>query len=131
MEQKQQRHRATAHPLFADVDSEGVQAATRRLFDASILLEDSEFRDFVSALCKLSSEMVSMQSGVGVGASVGTGEGVLDAEEDYISRASMSATNFVASHTEQFSRGGLVRISDDGTGIWHRHSRPDTSSTTC
>jgi len=34
VEQQQQRHQAAAHPLLADVDSESVQAAIRRLFDA-------------------------------------------------------------------------------------------------
>ena len=72
MEQQQQR-RAAVHPLFADVDSEGVQAAIQRLIDASILLEDSRFRDFVVILCKLSWEIVSMRSGVDVGADAGTG----------------------------------------------------------
>jgi hypothetical protein len=57
VEQQQQGHQAAAaHPLFADVDSESVQAAIQRLFDASITLEDSAFRDFVGALCKLSSK---------------------------------------------------------------------------
>jgi hypothetical protein len=54
MEQQQQRHRAAAHPLLADIDPEGVQAAIQGLFDASIMLEDSAFRNFVGALCKLS-----------------------------------------------------------------------------
>ena len=48
-----QRHQAATHPLLANVDSESVQAAIRRLFDASIMLEDSVFRDFVGASCKL------------------------------------------------------------------------------
>ena len=52
-QQQQQRHQTAAHPLLADVDSESVQAAIQRLFDASILLEDSAFRHFVSALRKL------------------------------------------------------------------------------
>jgi hypothetical protein len=38
------------------------------------MLEDSAFRDFVGTFCKLSLEMVSMQSGVDVGAGAGTGE---------------------------------------------------------
>ncbi|KAG1726836.1 hypothetical protein EDB19DRAFT_1897612 [Suillus lakei] len=50
------------HPLLVDIDSESVLAAVQRLFDASKNLEDSAFQDFVTALCKLSSEMVGMQS---------------------------------------------------------------------
>ncbi|KAG1769044.1 hypothetical protein EV702DRAFT_707206 [Suillus placidus] len=50
------------HPLLMDIDSESVLAAVQRLFDASKNLEDSAFQDFVTALCKLSSEMVEMQS---------------------------------------------------------------------
>lgn len=50
------------HPLLMDIDPESVLAAVQRLFDASKNLEDSAFQYFVTALCKLSSEMVGMQS---------------------------------------------------------------------
>ncbi|KAH7925996.1 hypothetical protein BV22DRAFT_1111998 [Leucogyrophana mollusca] len=50
------------HPLLQDIDSESVQAAIQRLFEASKNLEDSAFQDFINALCKLSSEMVGMQT---------------------------------------------------------------------
>jgi hypothetical protein len=50
------------HPLLMHIDSESMLAAVQRLFDASKNLEDSAFQDFVTALCKLSSEMVRMQS---------------------------------------------------------------------
>lgn len=50
------------HPLLADVDPDNVQLAIQRLFDASKNLEDTAFQDFVNALCKLSSEMIGMQS---------------------------------------------------------------------
>jgi hypothetical protein len=50
------------HPLLMHIESESVRAAVQRLFDASKNLEDSAFQDFVTALCKLSSEMVGMQS---------------------------------------------------------------------
>ena len=50
------------HPLLADVDPDSVQLAIQRLFEASKNLEDSAFQDFVNALCKLSSEMIGMQS---------------------------------------------------------------------
>jgi hypothetical protein len=112
MEQQQQWHQAAAHPLLADVDSKSVQAAIQRLLDASIMLEGSVFRDFVSALCKLSSKTVNMPNGVNVGAGAGTGEGVLDVEEDNIPSASTSATGLVTPRTEQFSRRrvGGIRI---------------------
>jgi len=42
-----------------------VQNTIQRLFDASKNLEGSAFQDFVNALCRLSSEMVGMQSDVG------------------------------------------------------------------
>lgn len=105
-QQQQQRNQAAAHPLLADVDSESVQAAIQRLFDASVMLEDSAFHDFVGALCKLSCEMVSMQSGVDVGPAANTGEGSLglDLEEDNIPSASTSATSLVTPRTERFSR---------------------------
>lgn len=97
----QQLRQQAVHPLLVDLDSESVQAAIQRLFDASVMLEDSAFHDFIGALCKLSSEMVSMQSGVGVGSSIG--EGGLDAEDD-IPSASTSATSLVTPRTERFSR---------------------------
>lgn len=53
------------HPLLTDLDVDSVQNAIQRLFDASKNLEDSAFKDFVNALCKLSSEMVGMQSDSG------------------------------------------------------------------
>ncbi|KAF8639344.1 hypothetical protein AX17_001563 [Amanita inopinata Kibby_2008] len=56
---------APRHPLLSDLDPETLQAAVQRLFDASKNLEDLAFKDFVNALCKLSFEMVSMQSEFG------------------------------------------------------------------
>lgn len=50
------------HPLLMDLDPESIQLAIQRLFDASKNLEDTAFRDFVNALCRLSSEMVGMQA---------------------------------------------------------------------
>ncbi|PPR04311.1 hypothetical protein CVT24_013384 [Panaeolus cyanescens] len=50
------------HPLLSDLDVEIMQAAIQRLFDSSKNLEDEAFRDFVNALCKLSAEMVGMQT---------------------------------------------------------------------
>ncbi|KAF9484605.1 hypothetical protein BDN70DRAFT_825412 [Pholiota conissans] len=50
------------HPLLLDLDVETMQLAVQRLFDSSKNLEDSAFKDFVDALCKLSSEMVGMQT---------------------------------------------------------------------
>lgn len=51
------------HPLLTELDFDSVQNAIQRLFDMSKNLEDDAFRHFVNALCKLSSEMVVMQSG--------------------------------------------------------------------
>lgn len=51
------------HPMLADLDSEALQAAIQKLFDASKNMDDGAFSDFVRALCKLSSVMVGMQSG--------------------------------------------------------------------
>jgi len=86
---------------------DSVQAAIQRLFDASVILEDSAFHDLIGALCKLSLEMVSMQSGTDVGSGAGAGaagEGTLDAEDDIIPSASTSATSLVTPRTELFSR---------------------------
>jgi hypothetical protein len=56
VERQQQRNRAAAYPLLADI---GPGAAIQGLFDASIMLEDSAFRDFVGAFCKLGSRWTS------------------------------------------------------------------------
>jgi hypothetical protein len=50
------------HPLLTDLDSDTMLQSIQRLFDASKNLEDSAFKDFVEALCRLSLEMVGMQS---------------------------------------------------------------------
>ncbi|KAH6905130.1 hypothetical protein BKA70DRAFT_1293490 [Coprinopsis sp. MPI-PUGE-AT-0042] len=50
------------HPLLSDLDVETTLTAIQRLFDASKNLDDPSFKDFLEALCKLSSEMVGMQS---------------------------------------------------------------------
>jgi hypothetical protein len=60
------------HPLLTDLDVETMQMAIQRLFDSSKNLEDTAFRDFINALCKLSGEMVDMQSDIGK--PVGTSE---------------------------------------------------------
>ncbi|KAG6333293.1 hypothetical protein ID866_5795 [Astraeus odoratus] len=50
------------HPLLAETDPDSIQAAIQRLFDASKNLDDEAFQAFIKALCRLSSEMVGMQS---------------------------------------------------------------------
>ncbi|KAI0263538.1 hypothetical protein BC834DRAFT_827343 [Gloeopeniophorella convolvens] len=67
------------HPLLADAEPEAVLAAVQRLFDASKALDDAAFRDFVQALCRLSADMVGMQSGFGAS---GSGSSGLDVGED-------------------------------------------------
>lgn len=59
----------TRHALLTDLDSDTLQNAIQRLFDASKNLEDDAFSYFVNALCKLSAEMVEMQSGASVAGS--------------------------------------------------------------
>ena len=117
-ELQQQKHQAAAHPLLVDIDPESVQAAIQRLFDASFMLEDSAFRDFVGALCKLSLEMVSMQSGADVGTGVGTAD-VLDVEEDNIPSASTSVTSLVTPRTERFGRRRVSGIHIPRTLVRH------------
>lgn len=50
------------HPLLMDLEPETMQGGIQRLFDASKNLEDLAFRDFVNALCRLSGEMIGMQT---------------------------------------------------------------------
>lgn len=77
---------ASQHPLLFDLDPESVQAAIQRLFDTTKSLEDPAFRDFVNALCKLSGEMVVMQSGEGFGSL----EPVNEMDEEPTSSATLS-----------------------------------------
>lgn len=50
------------HPLLTDLDSDMMLQSIQHLFDASVILEDSAYTYFVEALCRLSLEMVGMQS---------------------------------------------------------------------
>jgi hypothetical protein len=88
-----------------DVDSGSVQAIImiQQLFDANIMLEDSGSHDFVGTLCKLSLEMVSMQSGVDFGA----GAGFLDAE---VTIFHVRPRSLVSPGTERFSRRMVSEI---------------------
>ncbi|TFK71822.1 hypothetical protein BDN72DRAFT_409999 [Pluteus cervinus] len=53
---------APRHPMLADLDGESLLSAIQRLFDASRNLEDGAYKDFTNALCRLSAEMVGMQT---------------------------------------------------------------------
>lgn len=64
-------------PLLSDLDPDTLQSAIQRLFDASKNLDDGAFTHFVNALCKLSAEMVEMQSAAS-GRVVGFGNAVLE-----------------------------------------------------
>ncbi|KAJ3718582.1 hypothetical protein DFJ43DRAFT_1159494 [Lentinula guzmanii] len=56
---------SSRHPLLSDLDPETMLTAIQRLFDASKNLEDGAFKCFIDALCKLSAEMIGMQTGTG------------------------------------------------------------------
>ncbi|KAF4587994.1 hypothetical protein EYR38_009955 [Pleurotus pulmonarius] len=54
---------AAKHPLLTELDGERLYAAIQRLFDSTTgAMDDEAFGAFVRALCKLSWEMVGMQS---------------------------------------------------------------------
>jgi len=61
------------HIHFWQTSTRSVQAAIRRLFDASVIREDPTFHEFVGVLGKLSLEVVIMQSGTDVGSGAGAG----------------------------------------------------------
>jgi hypothetical protein len=52
----------SSHPLLQDLVPESLQTVIQRLFDASKNMEDPAFHAFIEALCRLSAEMVGMQS---------------------------------------------------------------------
>ncbi|KAF8340513.1 uncharacterized protein EI90DRAFT_3279123 [Cantharellus anzutake] len=54
----------TRSSIMSDIDVESVRAMMNRLFDASKNLDDEAFQFFITALCKLSSEMINMQAGL-------------------------------------------------------------------
>ncbi|KAJ3872331.1 thaumatin family-domain-containing protein [Lentinula edodes] len=55
------------HPLLSDLVPEMMLTAIQRLFNASKNLEDGAFKFFTDALCKLSAEMIGMQTGTADG----------------------------------------------------------------
>ncbi|KAL0562942.1 Endocytosis and vacuole integrity protein, partial [Marasmius crinis-equi] len=57
-----QQGQGVRHPLLSDLETETMLLAMQRLFDASKSLEDDAFKSFIRALCKLSAEMVGMQT---------------------------------------------------------------------
>ena len=56
-------------PMFNDMEPDQVLATIHKVFEASKNLEDEAFKEFVTALCKLSAEMIGMQAGPDPGAS--------------------------------------------------------------
>jgi hypothetical protein len=50
------------HPLFSDLDAEPLLAAIQKVFDCTKNLEDAAFTHFLKSLCRLSWEMVAIQS---------------------------------------------------------------------
>ena len=50
-------------PVFSDIEPDQVLATIHKVFEASKILEDETFKEFVTALCKLSAEMIGMQAG--------------------------------------------------------------------
>jgi hypothetical protein len=53
---------SSRHPMLTDLDPDNLMIAIQRLFDTSKNMDDSSFKHFVSALCKLSLAMVGMQA---------------------------------------------------------------------
>jgi len=83
-------------PVFSDMEPDQVLATIHKVFEASKSLEDEAFKGFVTALCKLSAEMIGMQAGPDPGASPVAG---YDSESEDASGA--AATHVVASRSEQ------------------------------
>ena len=50
-------------PVCNDMEPDQVLATIHKVFEASKNLEDEAFKEFVTALCKLSAEMLGMQAG--------------------------------------------------------------------
>jgi hypothetical protein len=88
------------HPLLSDLDADSLQLGIQRLFDASKNLEDSAFKDFVNALCKLSSEMVGMQTDSSAMAMTESGSG---SAEDIRRGSTASLTIVEPAHRRRLS----------------------------
>ncbi|KAF8151507.1 hypothetical protein B0H34DRAFT_664561 [Crassisporium funariophilum] len=94
------------HPLLTDLDVEIMQSAIQRLFDSSKNLEDSAFRDFVNALCKLSAEMVRMQSDSGMSI-VPVGGSISESGEDSSGLLSVSMNRSTESVAHRRRMSGI------------------------
>ncbi|EJD40839.1 hypothetical protein AURDEDRAFT_115706 [Auricularia subglabra TFB-10046 SS5] len=88
----------------ADIDA--VMAAIQRLFESSKNLEDDAFRDFVQALCQLSSEMVGMQA---ANASLASSMIAEEGEEDHATFSPQSGLSPGGAHRRRVSGIHLSR----------------------
>ncbi|KAG6810738.1 hypothetical protein H0H92_010542 [Tricholoma furcatifolium] len=93
------------HPLLSDLELETLQMAIQRLFDASKNLEDGAFKDFVNALCRLSAEMVEMQSGGDPAALV-----MDESHEDLASAAGLSPRTSAAHRRRRSGDFGITKL---------------------
>ncbi|KAG6906753.1 hypothetical protein DXG01_012283, partial [Tephrocybe rancida] len=93
------------HPLLSDLEPETLQLAIQRLFDASKNLEDTAYTHFVKALCRLSSEMVEMQSGGGSAMLVPD-----ESHEDVASVAGLSPRTGAAHRRRRSGDFGITKL---------------------
>lgn len=98
----------SSHPLLTDLDAESLLHSIQRLFDASKNLEDAAFHDFVGSLCRLSSEMIGMQSQSG---KIDTIPVNGDDDQDSIPSAAASSTTLSLPLTRSESGTNIRRAS--------------------
>ncbi|KAF8198188.1 hypothetical protein K438DRAFT_1823993 [Mycena galopus ATCC 62051] len=97
----------TRHAMLSDLEPEALQAAVQRLFDASKNLEDDAFRHFINALCKLSAEMVGMQTD-------GESQIVAASERNSLEDTATLSPRFEAAHRRRVSGIHLPRTLRSG-----------------
>ncbi|KAG6844369.1 hypothetical protein H0H87_007445 [Tephrocybe sp. NHM501043] len=93
------------HPLMSDLEPETLQMAIQRLFDASKNLEDPAYMHFVNALCRLSAEMVEMQSGGGSATLVSN-----ESHEDVASAAGLSPRSGAVHRRRRSGDFGITKL---------------------
>ncbi|KAJ2924060.1 hypothetical protein H1R20_g13035, partial [Candolleomyces eurysporus] len=110
------------HPLLTDLEPETLLNAIQRLFDSSKSLEDNAFKAFAEALCKLSAEMVGMQSDTGLAAysSAESLEDPTSLRVDTRNRRRMSGIHIPKNQTQRSGDFGISKLGGVALSNIHR-----------
>ena len=96
-------------PVFTDMEPDQVLATIHKVFEASKSLEDGAFKEFVTALCKLSAEMIGMQAGPDLTASPAAGHDSENEDSNGLATTPVSAKTEQQPHRRRVSGIQLTR----------------------